>query len=119
MRKLLVIAPLMAVWAVLLLALSQTPSVSVPEAEAGPYLTFAHCRGALVGQYGSDNDVAYEMRRLNAVRWSFGGAARIDHLTIAQALWFRRQNGALTSVFYVCALRANGVADWRFTPYPA
>jgi hypothetical protein len=91
MRKLLVLAPLMAVWAVLLLALSQTPSVSVPEAEAGPYLTFAHCRGALVGQYGSDNDVAYEMRRLNAVRWSFGGAARIDHLTIAQALWFRRQ----------------------------
>jgi hypothetical protein len=90
---------------------------AVPNADATPRLSVDRCRSALTGRDGGDNDVAYEMRQLNALRWSWDARPlRIDYRTVAQSIHFRRRNGALTTVFYACQWRASGVVDWPFKP---
>jgi hypothetical protein len=72
---------------------------------------------ALRGADGSDNDVLFELRRLNARRWGWGEALRVDHRTVVQVIRFRRRNGDLFLAYYTCQWRGSAVADWRFVPY--
>jgi hypothetical protein len=118
MNRLLVIGPLVVVWLVALLILMGTAEApSVPLAQASPYLTLDRCRTALRGADGSDNDVLFELRRLNARRWGWGAALRVDYRTVVQVIRLRRRSGAWVLVYYACQWRGGAVADWRFVPY--
>jgi hypothetical protein len=118
MNRFLILGPLVVVWLVGLLVLMGSKEVpSVPFAHAGSYLTLDRCRTALRGADGSDNDVLFELRRLNARRWGWGEALRVDHRTVVQVIRFRRRNGDLFLAYYTCQWRGSAVADWRFAPY--
>jgi hypothetical protein len=94
MNRFLILGPLVVVWLVGLLVLMGSKEVpSVPFAHAGSYLTLDRCRTALRGADGSDNDVLFELRRLNARRWGWGEALRVDHRTVVQVIRRSRRIG--------------------------